>query len=272
MSTCHVVTFRQWIAEELAAGSEISGIDVSHSYGLDIPAYQSGDSWWAPTQWLAHAMCSVDISLCAPGAALLPKLRSDIMMATLGHLPDITVPIFAKVAEAKIENLPASVWPSVQAFAHAARGAGVPDSSAVHLTTTLIDFRVEVRCFVAHGRVLTASTYLVDGHTEGWGIDQWCLDAAGFAQQCIQTLDDQPDGWVIDVGLDQRGTWRVVEANPAFSSSPYDADPVGVLRTLDACSKATSWRWIPDPWITAQVQKKRPLSYRGTRTQPVEHG
>lgn len=259
MSTCHVVTHRSWIAEELAAGSQIAGIAVRDDYGFDIPNFRFGDCWWAPTEWLALARRTVDIPLSSPGSTLLPRLRPDVLDVALHDLPAISVPIFAKVAEAKVEALPAQVWPNAAAFVSAALAARVPAASRIHVTTRLIDFRIEVRCFVLDGVVQTASTYLVDGRTEGWAVDAWCLDAAAFAQGQISALGDQPDGWVLDVGLDTNGRWVVIETNPAFSSSPYDCDPVGVLLTLEAAANSTRWPWQPDPWIQATVARKRAL-------------
>lgn len=266
MVLTHVVTHRRWIADELALGGP-----VRHHHGFDLPPNGPDDAWWAPTEWMARALRSgLDVALAAPAPSLLPALRPDVQACRREDLPSITIngPVFAKIAEAKLEALPAQVWPSLEAFACAASDAGVPGGSWLHLTRRILEFDVEVRCFMLGREPVAASTYLVDGQTEGWASDPWLFEAAAFARTEAERLDDVPAGWVLDVGR-TAGGWLTVEANPAWSSSPYDAEPTNVLRVLEACTRAPErWLWRPDALLEMKAARQRPLAQASTNATP----
>lgn len=260
MRTVWVVTHRSWIYRELLDGAA-GAFDVRHDYGMDVPAASEDDAWWAPTEWMARARrAGVIDHLQSPGSYLLPQLRDDVQAVLLRDLcPDTSScgPVFAKIAEAKIETLPAQVWKSRADFVVAAARSGIEQDSMVHLTESIIDFEVEVRCFMVGSRVVAASTYLVDGQTEGWDSDIWATQGSQFAADAAQALFQCPSGWVLDVGRDAGG-WRVVEANPAWSCSIYNADPAGALQSIVASSTptGTEFDWKPDPWITSRAQRQ----------------
>lgn len=56
---------------------------------------------------------------------------------------------------------------------------------------------------------------------------------------------------MLDIGITCDGRPLVIEANPAWSSGPYDADPAGVLEAITAShdfeGRFPQWAWTMNP-------------------------
>ena len=270
-----------WLADDLRAGADLP---VVHDLGLDVLPGARRTAWWAPHEFIARLTVTPEAELpdlASPGPAWLASVPSDFLGRSVWcgpagdlagcHLWD-TGPAFAKPAEIKLSALPAQLYPDPDAFLTAARAAGLYPSSWV-IVSEPIDLVAEYRCFVAprDGRpvVVAASAYLVDDVT--W--DAWepadapdATAAAAFAQTVVDAVEG-PDGWVLDVGRTAAGRWVVIEANAAWSSSPYHADPRGVVAAILASQTPPvppRWRWRSDPVFD---ERATPLRIRT----PVPH-
>ncbi|RAY11798.1 DUF4343 domain-containing protein [Actinomadura craniellae] len=142
-------------------------------------------------------------------------------------------PVFVKVPNSK----------DVRAMTYA-DGSRLPgpdaiDPGTVVLVTEQVRFLAEFRLYVADGTVRTGSQYAADGEPALAPLDGHPRRAAvlGFAVDLLasaaQTL---PSATVVDVGLmrDATGTerWSVVEANGAWGSGCYAADPARALDVI----------------------------------------
>ncbi|GAA1395600.1 ATP-grasp domain-containing protein [Catellatospora coxensis] len=173
--------------------------------------------------------------------ARLPReaTRRDIVFTTLAQARLLDRPAFVKPPDDK--SFPARVYPS---------GADLPgtdvleDGTAV-LISDVVAFEVEFRLFVAAGRVLAASRYAVGGELDlaTSAEDARCAEASAFAAGLFAAgMPELPSAVVIDVGLladpaTGRPEWAVIEANAAWASGHYAADPDGALDVVLAASR-----------------------------------
>ncbi|MDB6078477.1 MAG: hypothetical protein JWO82_2224, partial [Akkermansiaceae bacterium] len=156
-----------------------------------------------------------------------------IELLTLQEARSATTPAFVKPADGKIFE------PTVYAS-----GADLPteehvDGSIPVLRSEIMNFRLEVRCFIHDRQIVTLSPY--------WRNDALALDEEGiwsfrdgeeaaarsFAEQVIG--DERvalPPACTVDVGFDAKGHWAVIEANPCWGAGLYGCDPEKVLRSL----------------------------------------
>ncbi|WP_246157445.1 ATP-grasp domain-containing protein [Catellatospora sichuanensis] len=176
--------------------------------------------------------------------ARLPRAwtRREVVFTTLAQARSLDRPAFVKPPDDK--SFPARVYPS---------GAGLPgpdvleDDTAV-LVSEVVSFEVEFRLFLAAGRVRAVSRYAVDGELDLAGPveDTRCADAAAFAAGLLGTgMPELPSAVVIDVGLladggTGRPEWAVIEANAAWASGHYAADPDGALDVVLLASRPSA--------------------------------
>ncbi|MGF1430479.1 ATP-grasp domain-containing protein [Kitasatospora sp. LaBMicrA B282] len=100
------------------------------------------------------------------------------------------------------------------------------------LVSEVVAFAAEYRLFVLDGVVLAASRYAVAGELDVAPLagDPLAAAALGFAGELLRAVaDGLPSAVVVDVGQLADGRWAVVEANPAWASGGYAADPERVL-------------------------------------------
>lgn len=259
-----VVRTAAWLADDLRAGTDLP---VVHDLGLDVQPGARRTAWWAPHQFIARLTVTPEAQLpdlASPGPAWLATVPPELLGRAVwcgpaGALSRCRLwddgPAFAKPAEVKVAALPAQMYPTSDAFMDALRAARLHPTSWVVVSDPL-ELVAEYRCFVAprDGRasVVAASAYLFDGVT--W--DAWeptsapdPSEAVEFAQTVLARAPG-PDGWVLDVGRTSAGGWVVIEANAAWSSSPYHADAHGVVAAILASQTPPvppRWRWRSDP-------------------------
>ena len=263
-----VVSTAAWVARDLAdAGS----IPVLPQLGLDLPELDGSTALWCSGAFALRLMRSdINHPFLAAGPHWLPGLPQEFLgrvvsthtLAEAAALPEAQA--FFKLSEHKHAGIPAAVYPSGAAFTERVATA-FPGQDVTALTVTVsepVRYRREFRAFIAHGQVRAASFYLssVPGAV---GTDvqiTWdaFADAAGappvgpatvFAQRVVDALGTrQPPGYTLDVGEDGTGRFSVIEANAAWSSNIYHADPAGVIESVLASQSSgyPQWTWVPD--------------------------
>ncbi|MFJ6773361.1 ATP-grasp domain-containing protein [Kitasatospora sp. NPDC091257] len=157
---------------------------------------------------------------------------------------------FGTLAEARRLRRPAFVKPPVDKL-FAARvhpdGGTLPgpellDGDTPVLVSEVVRFGVEYRLFVLDGAVRAGSRYAVDGDLSVAPLETAGAPAGETAGETAEVLAftadvlaasasdaPLPSATVVDVGRTENGRWAVVEANAAWASGGYAADPDAVL-------------------------------------------
>jgi hypothetical protein len=152
---------------------------------------------------------------------------------TLQDARGMDAPAFVKPADGKIFE------PKVYAT-----GAELPtedhvDGDILVLRSDIVDFRLEVRCFVRENRVVTLSPYwregtLANAEDGSWPfLDNEDVAAREFADRVL--ADSQvslPPACTLDVGRLADGQWAIIEANPVWGAGLYGCEPKEVLHAI----------------------------------------
>ncbi|MDX2405279.1 ATP-grasp domain-containing protein [Streptomyces microflavus] len=109
-------------------------------------------------------------------------------------------------------------------------GPDAVDPKTVVLVSDVMTFAAEYRLHLLDGTVHTGSQYAAEGRLR---LGPPAPGALAFGRDLLaaarQTL---PSAIVVDVGVDDDGRWAVVEANAAWGSGCYEADPDRALDTV----------------------------------------
>ncbi|MEK7953083.1 ATP-grasp domain-containing protein [Luteolibacter soli] len=165
----------------------------------------------------------------------LPRehLLRDIELMTLGEARARTSPAFVKPADGKIFE--PKVYPS---------GNELPTDEHVDmdipvLRSGIVDFRLEVRCFVRQRNIVTLSPYWRDGELAQDEGGQWSFledEESGARDFAGMVLADArvalPSACTLDVGRLSGGEWAVIEANPCWGAGLYGCDAKEVLLSI----------------------------------------
>lgn len=281
-----VVTTRNWVADELAQATDV---DVSRSFGLDLPFDLCPNGWWMPAAHAARLFRQdVPMKLTAPGPDWLSQpLLSNLIGRTVLSFRANATPVevlesaggWCKPAEAKIEGFDAD-WRTPEQLEQVLESQSIPGNTFLQWTNTLLDLSVEYRAYVLGGAVVTMSPYLhlgqtyydMDGDTLAALVARpgpaWAQapEAWRFASGVAKGLaHHQPSAYCLDVGYDRKsGSWVVVEANPAWCSAWYGCDIDAVAATIiRACNPTprefTEWAWAPDAYFVERASMARLL-------------
>jgi hypothetical protein len=159
--------------------------------------------------------------------------RRRIELLTLQEARSLNTPAFVKPADGKIFE------PKIYQT-----GAELPTEEHVDgpipvLRSDIVDFRLEVRCFVRNKAVVTLSPYWRDGalahnHESAWPfLDTEEDEAHSFASLVlVDSRISLPPVCTLDVGRLADGRWAVIEANPAWGAGLYGCDPKEVLQSI----------------------------------------
>ena len=147
--------------------------------------------------------------------------RRDITSMTLHEAYQLRTPAFIKTPNDK--QVAARIYPD---------GTRLPGPDAIDpdtqvLVSDVLTYTSEYRIHVLDGQVHTASQYAQDGQLK---LQPASHDATDFASELLTNINTTiPSAIVIDVGSDTNGQWSVIEANAAWASGCYLADPDRVL-------------------------------------------
>lgn len=252
-----IVTRKRWLAEQFAP---LGGV-IDHGFDID-PDTALNTYWWAPGAWVASARkAGVQLPLLSCGIDWLPKLPKEYRGRKVQNkllreiFPGITAPTFVKLPEVKHDGVPAKVYGECYLRETLAQH-NLPEDTIWQLQEP-VEFQIEARFWIAHGRVTAESLYRIGNLIWGyngferaaqrvrtpWGAMRY------LAKEVAHTVDAAP-GYTLDIGMTRRGPF-VVEANAAWSSGPYDGDPVGILAAIkashDFAGDYPQWAWRHSP-------------------------
>lgn len=226
-------------AELLAASARRRGMAVEQPSTAGVPdrlrRAGGGHVYGGPT-FAAAVAADLDLALLEPADDWLARLpyeyrRRDVTLTTLGEARWSRSPMFVKPPRDKW--LPAAVYADGSRLPVGGRHPG----SAPVLVSEIVTFLVEYRLFVLDGAVHAACRYATHGRLDAAPLaaDPHSAAVHDFAGRlldaCAGTL---PSAVVVDVGLASDADraeehWAVVEANMAWFSAGYAADPDRVL-------------------------------------------
>jgi hypothetical protein len=257
----------------------LEGRDMFLSYAREVPdvsTYGSHSYWMAGGFAARLQRAGLAMNLIAPGQHWLSEVskldekltRRKIITTKITEIP-LGIRLFAKPAEAKIESIPAGEY-FAEALLETCRNQNVPEDTLFQWTDTLLNLNHEHRFFVSDGHVRTGSPYLIDGQVYSSSMTEspYLNDAYSAAEHFLRILEQNnqlPPALTLDVGRDEdSGEWLIIEANPAWSSGPYEADPSKILKVLErACSwnsdiDDSKWLWKPAQYLV-DLALKEPL-------------
>lgn len=118
------------------------------------------------------------------------------------------------------------------------------DSSILVLKQEIVEWELEVRCFVKRRKILTYSSYLRNGEiNKNYQLNH--VEKLGFERFTREFLDNNqieiPEAIVLDFGIMKGKGWAFIEANSAWASGIYNCDAEKVIEVvLASCKKSTS--------------------------------
>ncbi|MFH9395982.1 ATP-grasp domain-containing protein [Streptomyces sp. NPDC017556] len=117
-------------------------------------------------------------------------------------------------------------------------GPDAVDPATVVLVSDVMTFAVEYRLHLLDGAVHAAGQYAESGRLRLGPAEG---DALAFGREVLAAAGETlPSAIVVDVGRDDEGRWAVIEANAAWATGCYSADPDRSLDTvLRAAGPAT---------------------------------
>lgn len=257
-----IVTHRTWLAEIFTRFGAVQ------DFGFDIdPETAEKTIWWAPGAWVACVYQSgikLPLTLCGHRwMEELPEIYRgrDIKMVKIQDVQNVAhgdpdEQVHVKLPEAKIDSFPAKLRLR-KYLADTLAQHHVPPDTLLQISKP-VTFVRECRFWIAKGEIMTYSWYLVDDVL--WDHEDFQDGTAAELGRMYnfveRLLDDSqvsyPNGFVLDVGLTDDNRVLVVEANAAWSSSPYNGWPEGIVESIvashDFSGTATrKWRWTPNP-------------------------
>lgn len=260
-----VCTQRKWLSDMFA---DAASVPVHHDYGLDAPLIPDtlSPAWWSPGEHAARLRrAGINFAPDTPSDDWLDLFSEDVLGRHIDSLAlsdldgDSDRTVFAKIAGSKNEKVPADVY-TLSDFVRISREAGIPPSTTVQITDDIVDMVDEYRVYVDDGVPVAVSRYLTDGVTygsmsfpSGGDMDGACE----FLREVLLTSSEASEGVsVVDVARLESGRWVVVEANPVWSSNPYDADPAVVVDLIAKAFAQPCRPWLPDAHLVDYAQRR----------------
>lgn len=253
-----------WVFDEFDKALPNDCYDVKHDFGFEIPS-KIPELWWMPTEHAYQVLRRVHIPLVAPGASWLDNVPVELLGRSIATFPMNEVENYSgkrwvKLAEAKSDKLIAGLHSYDEI-----KSLDLPSGTQLQFCNKVLPLNDETRFYVAHGEILTGSTYLLNGNT--WNDSELTGDyqsALAFGKYAVGELgENQPPAYTLDVALNEdSGQWIILEANPAWSSGYYGSDLLAVAEVIEESMKPYKhWQWKPDPYIVERGEKKRLLVF-----------
>ncbi|HEX2746606.1 MAG TPA: ATP-grasp domain-containing protein [Verrucomicrobiales bacterium] len=197
---------------------------------------QTGDFVIYAEPLFAEAVADqMGLALMEPPTTRLPSLPDEfvhrkIALLRLSEAALLDRPTFVKPAEGKVFE--PRVFPA---------GSELPSVEQVGDIAVLISdpvtFILEVRCFVAGGKVISASPYWRNEKLAVTMDGRWPFleseeeEALEFAGKVLGHPEVAcPPAFVLDVGITREHGWAVIEGNPCWGAGLYGCDPLAALQ------------------------------------------
>ncbi|MFJ1787764.1 ATP-grasp domain-containing protein [Streptomyces anulatus] len=212
------------------AGSvEITGCTGSDGHAVHLHAGPSFADVVAPTLGIALLEAPADWLARLPRALT----QRDVRAMSISEAYRLRRPAFVKSPNDK------SISALVYADGSRLPGPDAVDPATVVLVSDVMTFAVEYRLHLLDGAVHAAGQYAEAGRLRLGPPDG---DALAFGRDVLAAAGKTlPSAIVVDVGRDEEGRWAVIEANAAWASGCYSADPDRSLETvLRAAGPATT--------------------------------
>ncbi|MER5931000.1 ATP-grasp domain-containing protein [Streptomyces sp. NPDC002054] len=227
-------------SELLSASARRRGLDVEvlpAQGGAGTALGRSGGHYYGGPVFAARVVDALEVALLEPSDDWLSTLPCEytgrrIAMATLGEARCLSRPAFVKPPSDK--SFPAAVYTSGDRLP--ARSELSPEVPVQ--ISDVVTWAAEFRLYVLDGEVRAGSQYATFGRLDARRLDGHrhqdavLAFADDFLAMCGSGL---PSAVVVDIGLlttPEHGAadqWAVVEANMAWFSNSYAADPDRVL-------------------------------------------
>jgi len=126
---------------------------------------------------------------------------------------------------------PAGVFTSVEEI----QGYTTIDKNIEVFVSDVVNWSIEVRCFIIDRKVQTWSTYIYNDNIEfkNTMLANEEREMLEFLNRFISDKNiELPEAVVIDVGYIPEKGWALIEANPVWSSGVYACNPKRVLETI----------------------------------------
>lgn len=212
-------------SELLSASARRRGMEVEVLGGAATG--RRGAHYYGGPGFAARVVDDLEVALLEPSDDWLATLPYEytgrhIAMSTLSEARRLSRPAFVKPPREK--SFPAAVYPT---------GADLPPGpDASVLVSDVVTWAAEFRLHVLDGEVRTGSQYTTFGRLDAEPLGGHRHEAAvrAFAAELLSACEDGlPSAVVVDVGLlatpESGAEWAVVEANMAWFSNCYAADP-----------------------------------------------
>lgn len=275
----HVVTHRNWQAEELQA----KGWETRHSLGLDVPTHKPSDSWWFPQAYAVRINKSLQrhnqpaLKLTSPNENLIlntPREHSGrrVGMVTvydaLNSIVEWPDHLWWKMATAKHDDFIAQQLTHTELM-DLLEETKLPYDSILHFSEALPEILSEYRFFIADREIKAYSGYLKEGVTVYDGATFVDAETEAALTKAHEVLKDEsfemPRAVVMDIAVTAEGSY-VLEYNPAWCSGWYNCDISGVLDVIKLSTNPTKkelklWGYRPDEVLSSRKSAPLPLSY-----------
>ncbi|MFJ4602546.1 ATP-grasp domain-containing protein [Streptomyces griseoluteus] len=212
-------------SELLSAAARRRGMEVEVLGGAGTA--RPGAHYYGGPGFAARVADDLGVALLEPSDDWLTALPYEytgrhIAMSTLSQARRLSRSAFVKPPREK--SFPAAVYPT---------GAHLPPGpDAPVLISDVVTWAAEFRLYVLDGEVRTGSQYTTFGRLDAEPLEGHRHEAAvrAFAADLFSACGDGlPSAVVVDVGLlstpEPGAEWAVVEANMAWFSNCYAADP-----------------------------------------------
>ncbi|WP_212847342.1 ATP-grasp domain-containing protein [Actinoplanes ianthinogenes] len=212
-------------ATRLRDTAERRGLEVVQLRGFEVPEGLRAEHVHAGPSFADVVAPRLGIALLEAPAdwlAALPRelTRREVVLLPIGEAYGLRRPAFIKSPNDK------GIRAMVYSDGSRLPGPDAVDPATPVLVSDIVDITVEYRLYLLDGVVHAASRYAENGrlHVGPAGADAYAFGAE-LAAAAGHTL---PSAIVVDVGR-IGGQWAVIEANAAWASGAYTADPEAVL-------------------------------------------
>lgn len=108
------------------------------------------------------------------------------------------------------------------------------DLESMVFISEVVDWELEVRCFVLNGKIETYSTYWRNGEfdTNGLSATEEIGMFTFFENFIKENHSTLPKAVVVDFGIIRDKGWALIEANPAWCSGLYACNPSKALEVI----------------------------------------